>query len=211
MHSRCERPAHALMWCLTCHVHTRMKCKQGFQPDRIPTNNALHGLNLNHMPLTALASCSPPFSLGPNPIQTFMKKKQSLQHAECRCRKGSRASARALGSKAGDQQPSLEGKPPRQEGLLLANRMPVWKRDEGGEWRYGVSFQPAPNMPQRVAKASVKNFILQPEGSDAAMLLVRPVSQPLHASGIGPTSAVCGSSVLTCPRSRNLEQSGQGW
>ena len=94
-------------------------------------------------------------------------------------RKGHRVSAKAPGSKAGETEAFQEGKPPRKEGMTLANRMPVWRKDDSGEWRYGVSFQPGPNMPQRVAKPSVKNFILQPEGSDAAMLLVSPIC---HAS-----------------------------
>lgn len=77
--------------------------------------------------------------------------------------------------------------------------MPVWKQDEGGEWRYGVSFQPGPNMPQRVAKASVKNFILQPEGSDAAMLLVSPVS--LHGKCV-----IFGCMMMNVIRKRYLER-----
>ena len=38
--------------------------------------------------------------------------------------------------------------------------------------RFGISFQHGPGQPQRVAKSSVKNFVLHPEGSDANMLLV---------------------------------------
>ncbi|KAK9835588.1 hypothetical protein WJX74_003659 [Apatococcus lobatus] len=104
--------------------------------------------------------------------RSFLDAKKTAEVAkESSDRKTSKASSKSSASTTEEAEAVPESKPPRKEGLLLANRMPVWKQDDSGEWRYGVSFQPGPNMPQRVAKASVKNFILQPEGSDAAMLL----------------------------------------